>query len=85
VFSSFTTPEEPPRVPAAYLKRLDELKNKKRPYYLTVPERHLYGFATRWASFSDLQNNVVVDLHFNGHRLQVWGDCYREVSGWQNG
>jgi hypothetical protein len=70
-------------VPPAYRERLDELKSQKRPYYLTFPEKLLFNFATRWASYNDLLRNVVVDLDFHGRRLQVWADSYREVGGWQ--
>ena len=71
-------------VPAPYRERLDELKSKKRPYFLTLPEKLLFDLATHWASYNDLQRNICVDLDFHGQRLQVCGDSWQEVSGWQS-
>lgn len=72
-------------LPKAYMERVDELKSKKRPFYLTLWENALYGFTTRWASYADLQASIVVDLHFDKQRLQVWsGGGHRKVSAWES-
>ena len=69
-------------VPRAYMKRLDELTSKKRPFYISLWESTLYGFITRWASYADLQASLLFDFHFNGKRLQLWSGSYREVADW---
>jgi hypothetical protein len=71
-------------LPKSYLKRIDELKSKKRPFYITLPEQSFYAFHDRWASYADLQKSIIIDLHFNGARIQVWGDSYREVTSWRD-
>jgi len=76
--------DKPHFLPKPYMYRVDELKSKKRPFYLTCSERSIYDFVTRWGSYADLQANLVIDFHFDKMRLQVWSGSYREVSGWQN-
>ena len=71
-------------VPKSHLRRLDELKSKKRPFNLSVFERTVFEFMTRWASYAELQRDLVVELEFDGRSLQVWGDNCREVSRWQD-
>lgn len=71
-------------VPKAYLKRLDELKTQKRPFYISLWENSLFSFISRWSGYGDLQQNLLVDLHFYQRRLQVWNSGYREVSGWEH-
>jgi len=71
-------------VPKSYLRRIDELKNKKRPFLLTIADHAVFNFLTRWASYADLARNIMVDFHFDGARLQVWTDRYREVGNWEN-
>lgn len=71
-------------VPKRYILRLDELKSKKRPFYISLCEQEVYAFITRWSSYGDLQDNIVVDLDFDGNRVQVWGDSYREIGSWQD-
>ena len=74
--------EGPMRLPKKYLGRLDELKNKKRPYFLTCQESSVWAFVDRWAGYATLQQNLIVDLYFDRRRVQVWGDTYREVTDW---
>lgn len=71
-------------LPQSYRKRIDELKSRKRPFYLANAEHSLYAFITRWGSYADLRDNLVIDLQFDKFRLQVWGDSYREVSEWHS-
>lgn len=72
------------QLPKKFVGRVNELKSKKRPYYLSCQEGTLWGFIDREAGFNDIRENLVVDLHFDRRRLQVWGDSYREVSPWGN-
>jgi hypothetical protein len=70
-------------VPKPYMSRLDELKSKKRPFYISVAEHTLYAFMEREASYPDMERDLVVDLEFQrDERVQVWGESYRVVSGW---
>lgn len=74
--------QEPVFLPKKYLGRLDELRNKKRPYLLTCWDQAMWGVLSRWEGYSALRANLVVDLHFDRRRLQVWGDAHREVTSW---
>jgi hypothetical protein len=71
-------------LPKSYLKRLDELKSKKRPFCITLRDTDLFQFSERWVGYESLQNQLLVDLHFDELRLQVWSHSYREVSAWKD-
>lgn len=71
------------QLPKKLLPRLNELKSKKRPYFLTVYEPALWGFTVQESSLEDLRQSLVVDFHFDRRRVQLWNDSYREVTGWQ--
>jgi hypothetical protein len=73
---------DPLYLPKKYLARLDELKSRKRPFYITLWENALYSFITRDTGYDAFDKALVIDFHFDGLRLQVWGDSYREVSDW---
>lgn len=73
---------EPMQVPRKFLKRIDELKNKKRPYYVSCWEPSVWAFLEKEEGFACLRESLLVDLHFDQRRVQVWGDSYREVTDW---
>ena len=76
--------DKPIQLPEKYLRRIDELKTKKRPYFLTFHTHTLLSFIDREACFNDLRDDIIVDLHFNNARLQIGHDSFREVTGWEN-
>jgi hypothetical protein len=71
------------KVPKEYMKRLDELMSKKRPWFVSLPETALFAFVERFYGYNDLEKAVIVDLHFDELRLQVSMDGWREVSDWR--
>lgn len=74
--------DKPFQLPPAYRKRIPELRNKKRPFFKTHQDHILYTFIDRWASYNDLRESLVIDLHFDGARLQVAADEWRTITGW---
>jgi hypothetical protein len=70
-------------VPQEYRGRLDELKNKKRPWFVTLSDRALFHFIERFYGYRDLEGEILVDLEFDGSRAQVGQDMWREVSNWK--
>jgi hypothetical protein len=69
-------------LPRKFLGRLDELKSKKRPYFVTCWEECVWSFIDKEGGYSALRENLVVDLNFDRRRVQVWGNSYREVTSW---
>ena len=76
--------ESPFELPETYRKRVDELRNKKRPFHISCPDYLLWSFIEREASFNDLQTSLVVELQFDGYRLQLQAGSYREVGDWES-
>jgi hypothetical protein len=72
------------KLPHTYLNRLDELKSKKRPFVLTVASTSLLSFIDREIGFDSLVKNLIVDFNFDGNRLELWEDSYRETSDWDD-
>jgi hypothetical protein len=70
------------RVPKKYLKGLDTLKSRKRPFQLSIAEFSLYSFIYRQTGYSDLAGCVIVQLELEPRWLEVWGRSSREVTGW---
>lgn len=70
-------------VPKPWIGRLGELKNKKRPFILTLPDFALFRFCDRWESYADLQSQLVVELSFDDAQLQVSSESFRSVQKWQ--
>ena len=66
-----------------YIMRLDELKSKKRPFYLGLDEAGWLLFTDREIGYGSLNEYLVVDLDFRPTRLQIFHDSYREVSNWK--
>lgn len=60
-----------PRVPKFFLPHLDILKNKKRPFDLSLPKGLLADFADRRRGTDDFIGNVVVSLHISGARIKI--------------
>jgi len=79
---TFRSLVRPLLLPSMYRSRLAELLGKTRPFHITVRDSTLCDFITRWASYHDLGDNLVVDLHFDGQRLQVCSGAHRTVSDW---
>ena len=73
------------KVPKRFLKRLDELMSKKRPFSLGLTEDAWRGLWDREIGFRDLEGDLVVNLSFDRKQLQVWGAAYREVAYWSRG
>jgi len=69
-------------LPKEYLRRLDELKSKKRPFFLTLPEKALFAFSEKYYGYRDLIEEVLVDLDFNERRLQIGQHMRREITNW---
>lgn len=70
------------RLPTKYLKRIDELKSKKRPFDFTCFDDTMWAFIDQEASLEDLRQNLVVEFDFDRRRLQLWQDAHREVTRW---
>lgn len=75
---------EPLRLPEAFLPRLNELKSKKRPYFITAEENSVWRFIDRLEGFNSLKENIVVDLDFDNERIQIWNDAYRKITNWKS-
>jgi len=73
------------KVPKRFLKRLDELMSKKRPFSLGLTEDAWRDLWDREIGFRDLEEDLVVNLSFDRKQLQVWGAAYREVAYWSRG
>jgi len=71
------------QVPGKFLRRLDELKSKKRPYFLTVLETYVWDFLAKEIGLKDLRENIVVHLDFDTKAIEVHRKDYREVSPWR--
>lgn len=71
-------------VPGKFLPKLDQLMSCKRPFYLGMTERSLFDLATKWIGHKDIEGSLVVDLDFHPRRLQIWGQNWREVGGWNS-
>jgi hypothetical protein len=72
------------RIPAAYLPRLDELRNKKRPYKTWVSATDLMWFIDRQIGFDHLTSSLMFAFRFDGNTIEVGSEFYREVSDWLN-
>ncbi len=70
-------------IPSEYRNRLDELKCKKRPWFVTLPDRALFHFIERHYGYCNLEEAILVDLEFDGYRVQVGQNMWREVSNWK--
>jgi hypothetical protein len=81
--NSVTLHELSPVVPKAYLKRLDELKSRKRPFYITLVDSAFAGLLDQELGYGDLEDRLVLDLEFKGSRIQVQQENYRLVSNWK--
>jgi hypothetical protein len=69
-------------VPTGFLDRIDELRTKKRPFQLTLPDNILMDFLDREIGYRDLKEQLVVELRFPESTLQLWEDSYRQVGDW---
>jgi hypothetical protein len=69
-------------IPKEYMKRLNELKISKRPFYFTFPEDILGQFLDQEIGLRDVILDPIVSLDFIGLNLEIRGKTYREVSGW---
>ncbi len=72
-----------PRVPKAFLRRLDELCCQKRPFCLSFRVSTLADLLARELGYKDLLEEVVVELRFEKTQVQIWGETYRTVSDWK--
>jgi len=72
-----------PKVPPVYLASIDSLKNKKRPFSLELPGQAVIRYMDRDISIKDLQQEVIIELHYEPKLLQIWGDRYRAVEKWE--
>jgi len=70
------------RIPDSYVARLDELHSKKRPYSITVESNSLISFIDREIGFGDLIEDLIFSFNFDGMRLEVWGESFRETTEW---
>lgn len=71
------------RIPEPYLSRIEELTTQKRPYRFTLPDWALFWFLECERSYGDLLDDLVIELRFRNHTLQLSRDSYREVSAWE--
>jgi hypothetical protein len=60
-----------PRVPKAFLPQLDALKNKQRPFDLSLPKGLLMDYIERRTGTNEFPENVIVSLHLSGSRIKI--------------
>lgn len=72
------------KVPRRFLKKLDQVKSKKRPFCFSVETSALIGFCDRAIGYNELCNNLSLSLRFDDFALELWGDrAWRKVSFWK--
>lgn len=72
------------RIPAEYLSRLHELKNKKRPYSVYVEPYALQDVVEGEHGYDHLRQNVIFTFAFDGGDVEVQRDSFRVVGEWKS-
>lgn len=71
-------------LPSAYMNRLEELEQSKRPFSVSFLDRQLIDFIDKEVGYSELRNKFVVNLHFHRVTVQLFDGDYREIGPWQS-
>lgn len=71
------------RIPRRWVKRLDELLHMKRPFQCHIHPHTLQEFINQDVGYDRLRQEVVFTLGFVNASIEVWGENYRKVPGWQ--
>lgn len=71
------------RIPRRWVKRLDELLYKKRPYLCHVDPYVLQNFIDQQVGYNQVTEAIVFTFNFDGYSIEVQGDNFRLVSGWR--
>lgn len=72
------------KVPSAFLSKLDELKNEKRPFDISLTARALLQFVDKEIGYQDLSDELVVQLRFDNFTLEVMKNQYRTTTCWES-
>ena len=65
------------------LARLDELRDEKRPFTMTVRDDALLAFADRQVGYRDLRKAIVLALRFRGTWEEIGKGMRRQVTNWE--
>jgi hypothetical protein len=71
------------KVPPKYLKKIADLLSAKRPFTLLLTDHVWSSLFSHDMGYRDVRDEIVVELDFRPRAIQIWGDCYREVSAWK--
>lgn len=71
-------------LPHDYLNRLDQLKNKKRPYSCYIDSDALQHFVEGEQGYDHLRSNVIFSFAFDQGDVEILGDQFRVVSRWES-
>jgi hypothetical protein len=70
-------------VPDIFINKLDNLKDKKRPFYLSFRSFALMNFIDREIGFSDLKEEMIITLQFENESLEITKEAYRTSTKWK--
>jgi len=79
IFSSFYYEGKNIKIPNSYIKRLDELKDKKRPFSIKIDSKSLLQFIDHEIGYTELINDLIFSFHFNDCRLEICADQFQET------